>query len=255
MKQCTLVTGGAKRVGREICLALAEMGYFVWIHYRSSEAEAWQLREEIRRNGADADCIKADLSHTEEIDGMFERIRKSGKVPELLVNNASCFLQASLSDTSPAQWDQVMNTNLRAVWYGSEQFVRCLKEDAGKSMGNIIHIGDVRARTLYAQHSVYGLSRYALRWLTRQQAAAYAPGVHVNLISPDLILKGEDEPDEDWQRRIAFSTNGKAGSPSDVLEGICWILKDRSLTGCEILAHDGIRVKSVNVDEESSGML
>lgn len=242
MAETILITGSSRRLGKLIAKHLASNGSFVWIHYRSHEEEAFSLRDQILRSGCQAECIQADLTDTGQIDLMLERIRRTdfGDL-STLINNASFFLKGTLNETDPSDWDKVMNTNLRAVWYLSSRFAEIFP-----SAKRIISIGDASISGGYAGHAVYGLSKYALKYLTEQMAAAYAPGIHVNLLSPGLVLQGQGESDENWKHRLDRTLTDNSDIISEIICGIDFLMMDPGLHGSELIIDNGLHINCKN---------
>ncbi len=233
-----LVTGASRRLGGIIAKDLAAAGHFVWIHYRSHEDDAYALRENIIASGGQCECLCADLTDTDQIDEMLGTIRKSDRgALTTLINNASLFTAGTLGDTSPDDWDRTMNTNLKAVWYLSSQFAETFP-----SARRVITIGDAGVSKGYAGHAVYGLSKYALKYLTIQMADAYAPNVQVNLLSPGLVLKGENETDKNWNRRTEQLPLDNRDIVDSVLKGIHYLMSDPGLIGTELLIDNGFHL-------------
>ena len=91
MRGPVLVTGGAKRIGREICLRLSEEGFPIAIHYRNSEQDANQLVSEIEANGGEATAIQCDLNDSDSVKGLIHEASESLGTVVGVVNNASMF--------------------------------------------------------------------------------------------------------------------------------------------------------------------
>ena len=236
--ESVLITGSARRVGAMIAEDTAASGFFVWVHYRTHEKEAFELCSKIRDRGGCAEPVYADLTDLAQIDAMLEKIR-GNETSELstLINNASVIMKGTLGDTSAEDWDRLMDTNLKAVWYLSTLFVRSFS-----SAKRIITIGDASVGNGFAGHAVYGLSKYALKYLTEQMAAAYAPRVRVNLLSPGLVLQGEKESDETWLRRTGQTLADNSGITESILAGIRFLMTDPGLNGSELMIDNGLHL-------------
>ena len=238
MTETVLITGAARRLGKLIAEHLAANGCFVWIHYLSHENEAFALRDQILRSGGRADCVRADLSDTKQIDLMLEQIRNTEQGDlTTLINNASFFLKKKLGKTSPSEWDHVINTNLKAVWYLSSCFA-----ESFPSAERIISIGDASVSGGYSEHAVYGLSKYALKYLTEQMASAYAPRLHVNLLSPGLVLQGNGESDESWENRQKKTLTDNTGIIREIMAGIDYLMTDPGTSGSELMIDNGLHL-------------
>ena len=121
--ETVLITGAARRLGRLITENLSKSGHFVWVHYRTHEAEAKDLCSEIRKNGGSAECVRADLTDIRQIDKMLSDIQGSSHSQlTTLINNASVFPSGTICEMDSDEWDRTMNTNLKAVWYLSSRF-------------------------------------------------------------------------------------------------------------------------------------
>ena len=111
-----LVTGGAKRLGREISVYLANRGYDVAVHYNSSENEALDVAREINNQGRLSECLKCDLLIEDQVKALMPLASTEalGGPISMLVNNASIFEHDSFEDATRASWDRHMESNLRA---------------------------------------------------------------------------------------------------------------------------------------------
>ncbi len=236
--ESVLITGASRRLGALIARELACSGYFVWIHYRSGMADAESLRDEIIAKGGAAECYRADLTDIGQIDHMLDFIGNA-EYGELttLVNNASVMIKGTIGKTSADDWDRVMNTNLKAVWYLSSRFA-----DLFPSAARIITIGDASVSKGYAGHAVYGLSKYALKYLTEQMAAAWAPKICVNLLSPGLALRGDKEPEELWNRRLERVLINNDHITDEILNAVRFLMTDPGMTGSELLIDNGLHL-------------
>lgn len=233
--ETVLITGAARRLGSRIAEDLAADGCFVWIHYLTHREEAFALRDKIISGGGQAECVQCDLSSPEQIDQMLEIISESGNGQlTTLVNNASVFFRKNLQETDTDEWDRILDINLKAVWYLSNRF-------AGKfsSARKIITIGDANISNHMAQHAVYALSKHALKFLTEQMAAAYAPQISVNLLSPGLVMKGDNEPGSVWEQRQKRVLTDNHNIIAQVINGIRFLMSDSGMTGAELVIDNG----------------
>lgn len=238
--ETVLITGAARRLGSRIAENLAADGCFVWIHYLTHQAEASSLRDRIIENGGHAECIKCDLTEISQIDEMLSIISSSenGQLTTL-INNASIFCRNTLQETSPDEWDTVLNTNLKAIWYLSRHFANDFP-----SAKRIISIGDANISSGMRQHAVYALSKHALKFLTEQMAAEYAPGISVNLLSPGLAIKGERESESIWNQRQKRALTDNLNIVQQVVEGVRFLMKDPGMTGSELMIDNGVHLFS-----------
>ena len=235
--ETVLITGAARRLGRLIAEDLAKDGCFVWVHYLTHEDDARKLCLEIRENGGQADCVRADLADIGQINRMLSDIRDSDHgCLTALINNASVFPGGTIRQTAPDDWDRTMNINLKAVWYLSSRFAELFP-----AAGQIITIGDAGTCSLMPGHAVYALSKHALKFLTEQMAEAFAPAIRVNLLSPGLVLRGESEPEETWEKRREKALLKNDAIIDSVLDGIRFLMKNPGITGSELIVDNGFR--------------
>ena len=233
--ETVLITGSARRLGRLIAEDLARSGCFVWIHYRSHEKEAMDLRAQIRENGGMAECVQADLSRSEDMDRMLSEIMGSENgALTTLINNASVIKSGTLKNTPVDAWDQIMNTNLKAVWYLSAQF-----SEKFEKARRIITIGDASVSNGYEGHAVYGLSKFALKYLNEQMASAFAPGIRVNLLSPGFVLQGDGESDQSWNDRLRRTLTDNSKITEEILRAVRFLMTDPGMTGSELITDNG----------------
>lgn len=184
MADAVLITGAARRVGRLIAEDFASRGWFVWIHYHESRTEAEALAQTL----GNARAIRADLRKPDEIDRMFAEIGKS-PIPTVLVNNSSLFLRKGLLDTTPEEWDNVMDLGLRGIWYASLCFYRL--PTVGER--HIINVGDAFSEKWTKNHGAYSFQKSALKTLTRMLAEEMSPDVKVHLAEPGMLIRPEKD--------------------------------------------------------------
>ena len=233
-----LITGSAVRLGSMIAEHLSKSGCFVWIHYRTHKDEAIRLKDLICSAGGHADCVYADLTDIGQIDAMLDRVSCSdNRELTTLINNASVFPKLRLENTSVDAWNLIINTNLRAVWYLSMQFASRFQ-----SAKRIITIGDAGVFNRYREHAVYGLSKFALKYLTEQMAVSFAPNIRVNLLSPGPVLQGEGEDDEFWQKRMLNTLTENKDAVRSLLSSIDFLMKDPGMTGSELFIDNGLKL-------------
>jgi 3-oxoacyl-[acyl-carrier protein] reductase/pteridine reductase len=182
-----LVTGGARRIGRSIALALAEAGASVAITYRESTTEAEDAMRLLAERDVDAIAVRCDLQQpldvTETVAAVFEEF---GQL-DLLVNNAGMFASEALEDISVAQWDAMFATNTRGPFLMAQAAHPHLKA----AQGRIVNIGSLGGIHPWATHGHYCTSKAALHMLSQTMAKAWAPAISVNCVAPGMIVQGE----------------------------------------------------------------
>lgn len=228
-----LVTGSAQRLGKAIALGLAGEGYAIGLHHFRSNDQAKQTAQLIRDLGVPVILLQADLRDPAQIDGMFQQVDRSGLTLKVLVNSAAIMTRLKVGEITPEQWDETLNTNLRAPLLCSQHAARRMPEG-----GVIINLSDTGASKTWVNFGAYTVSKAGLEVLTRLCARAFAPKVRVNAIAPGLILPSQDTSPEDWERLVRKIPAGKTGGVEDIVKSVLFLLKNGYITG-ETIHVDG----------------
>jgi len=230
-----LVTGGARRLGRAFAHALAGAGCDVVVNYNSSAAEAEATVGEIRALGRRAVAIRADVSRVDEIRHLIDEAAQVFGRLDILVNSASLFERAPVSEIDEAAWDRVLGVNLKGPFFLSRAAAPLLRRDGGGVIVNIADLSALQAWPSFAHHAV---SKAGLVHLTRVLARAFAPEIRVNAITPGTVLPPERHEGEDGsEKRLVART----GEPDDVTRALLYLVQSDFVTG-ENLVVDGGRL-------------
>ena len=225
-----LVTGAAKRIGREIALRLAGEGARVAIHYSASEAEAERTAAEC----GGAPLFRANLESVGEIERMFGEI--DGRLGRIdgLVNNAARFTRFDPLTVTEADWDYIHDVNLKAVFFCCQQAGRRMKAQGEGRIVNISSLGGLRP---WAEHAHYCASKAGVIMLTRALAKAFAPEITVNSVAPGVIPFGE------WNEAMAAMVEatpaGRVGTGGEIAEAVVYFLRASNFVTGQVLAVDG----------------
>jgi NAD(P)-dependent dehydrogenase (short-subunit alcohol dehydrogenase family) len=207
----TLVTGGAKGLGREICLALAAKGKNIVVHYRSSREAAQKLVDELCALGVQARSLQGDFATVESTANFIRSYLEDFPVTEGLVNNVGNYLVGSALHTPVDKMQQLFQENL----FSTFMLIQALAPSLQKEKGQIVNIGMVGStRGIVSTHAtIYQMTKQALDLLTRSLAKELAPShVSVNLVSPGYLETSEELPTasekivslQDVTRLVAF---------------------------------------------------
>ncbi|HTX41804.1 MAG TPA: SDR family oxidoreductase [Acidobacteriaceae bacterium] len=231
--QAALVTGGAKRIGRGLALALGEAGARVAITWRDSETQARQTVADLERLGVEAAAFRADLRSPAQIRSAVEAaVAKFGRL-DILVNNAGRFETAALEDISLEQWDAMFETNTRGPFLAAQAAYPHLKA----ARGRIVNIGSLGGMHPWPTHAHYCTSKAALHMLTRTMSKAWAPEISVNCVAPGMIVSGEvTEEYEPYARRTPMKRNGTI---EDVAAAVLFFAAGPHFITGQILSVDG----------------
>jgi NAD(P)-dependent dehydrogenase (short-subunit alcohol dehydrogenase family) len=179
-----LVTGGSRGIGRSIALAFAPQGSHVAVAGRN-EASLNSVAEEIRSLGAQPLPLTCDVTARQEVEALWEKIRKRFGPVQILINNAGMAPAVSFLEMEDSLWDEVLKTNLTGTYYCCKIF---LPEMIASGWGRIINIASVVAKVAYSHVSAYTTSKHAVLGLTRSLALETArAGVTVNAVCPGYV--------------------------------------------------------------------
>lgn len=234
-----LVTGGARRLGAAIVRRLHAAGYAVAVHCRDSGRQARALATELEASRAGGSLVlEADLARFDALPELVAHtVGHFGRL-DALVNNAAAFFPTPAGTVTPAQWDALLGTNLRAPFFLSQAAAPHL----AAARGAILNISDVYARQPRADLSAYAISKGALEAMTRALAVSLAPDVRVNALAPGAILWPEEAPDPALQARILARTAlGRTGDVEEIAATALWLLRDAAYTTGAVVAVDGGR--------------
>ncbi len=233
-----LITGGAVRVGRAISLELASAGAVVCCHFNKSEKAANLLKKEIQEQGGRIELFRADLSTLPSLEALVAAVRKKFARIDVLVNNAALFFKTPLGTVRESDWDQLINLNLKSVFFLSQEVGRfMLKQKSGK----IINIGDSGALTPFPAYLPYSISKAGVMTLTKGLAKALAPHVQVNCVNPGPVLFPQDFPDKEKAFAIEQTLLKRAGSAEDVARTVRFLIEGSDYITGECIAVDGGR--------------
>lgn len=232
-----LVTGGARRIGRAITLALAGAGVNVIIHYRSSEPEAREPMDEARRLGSDAWVLQADFSTLEQVDSLIDRAIDAAGQLDMLINNASAY---PFTDFETLDFDQLLENIKTDAW---APFVLGRKFAQRVGRGSIINILDTRITDFDWRHVSYSASKYLLGHFTRMMAIKFAPNITVNAVAPGLILPPEGKGLDYLEALKDTLPLKKVGSPEEVADAVLYLARSEFVTGQVIFVDGGRHVR------------
>jgi glucose 1-dehydrogenase len=234
--QTALVTGANSGIGRAIALALGRAGADVIINYVSAPEKAELVAEEIRRYGRRAIIAKADVANETEVQAMFATaVRELGTV-DILVSNAGLQRDAPFHEMTLAQWDTVMNVNLRGAFLCSRAAVReflrrGVRPGVSVAAGKIIFISSVHDVIPWAGHVNYAASKGGLTLLMKSLAQEVAERrIRVNSISPGAIRTpintGAWQTQEAYTELMKLIPYKRIGEVEEIGNAAVWLASD-----------------------------
>jgi NAD(P)-dependent dehydrogenase (short-subunit alcohol dehydrogenase family) len=228
-----LITGGARRIGREMALTMAAAGADVAITYLSSKTEARRTLADLQEFGNRALALRCDVRDEKSITTALREIRRRFGGLDVLVNNAGSYATVAFDRITGQQWDEMFATNTR----GPYLVIRAAAPMLRARKGRIINIGSLGGARPWATHAHYCASKAALLMLTQVAAKALAPDVSVNCVSPGMIATGK--PDK-FLRHIARKTPMKrAGTPAEVAAAVMLFATAPHFITGQVLGVDG----------------
>mgnify|MGYP000034542474 CR=1 FL=1 len=236
-----IVTGGARRIGAETVRHLHQRGMNVLIHYRASSEDAVTLAETLNhvRPGS-AHTIGIDLGDPNVGDLVRDQALEAFSRIDLLVNNASSFYPTPVHETTHAQFEDLMISNLQGPFVVSKACAPILSQYRGA----IINLVDIHAMVPLKDHVPYVSAKAGLIMQTKAMAKDLAPEVRVNGVAPGSILWPESEINdtEKHQAMLAKIPLARQGEPSDIAKAVAFLGLDAPYVTGQILAVDGGRL-------------
>jgi len=228
-----LITGGAKRIGRALALALAAAGADAAITYRGSADEAEQTIADLRELGVKAFAVACDVREEDSVMSAVAQVVERFGGLDLLVNNAGAFETIALENISVEQWDAMFETNTRGPFLVAKAAHPALKA----AQGRIVNIGSLGGIHPWATHAHYCTSKAALHMLSHTMAKAWAPEISVNCVAPGMIVTGKvDAAYEHFAHKTPMQRNGR---PEDVAAAVLFFATCPSFITGQLLAVDG----------------
>ena len=230
-----LVTGAAKRIGREIALDLAREGANVSITYNTSAREAEKTVADLGKIGVEALAIRCDVRDELSVkETLREATRELGRI-DILVNNAAIYETVEFEEITAEQFDNIYATNTR----GPFLFSKYAAPELRKRQGRIINIGSLGGLRPWSTHAHYCASKAALHMLTQVMAKTLAPQISVNCVAPGVIDFGEPEAMGTRRRLAKVTPKQRSGEGSDVAAAVRFFATCPDFITGQILAVDG----------------
>lgn len=237
MAPTVLITGGAKRLGAASARQFHSHGYTVFIHCHGSYQAAEALAKDFnQQRPSSAFVFKADLTDSAAVAQLANEIKQHGQL-DVLVNNASQFYPTPLAQTTLTQWDELMDSNLKAPFWLIQAFAPLLAQSAIASVINMI---DIYAERTLPAHAVYCSAKAGLAALTRNLARDLGPKIRINGIAPGAILWPEGGQ-KNASDIIAATPLKRCGTPEEIAEAVYWLAVHASFITGHVLPVDGGR--------------
>lgn len=232
-----LITGGSRRLGREVAFSFARRGVDMAIHCHRSEEEARGLVQELQELGVRAWALRADLTKEGACEGLIDRVMRQAGSLDVLVNNAATYGESRLLELSSAE----LAADLRINGYTPLALARSFAKRV--SRGTIVNLLDCRMVDHDKDHVAYHLSKRLLRDLTRLLALELAPDIRVNGVAPGMILPPPGEGAAYLEERRRYNPLHEVGSAKAVTDAVHLLVESGFLTGQVIFVDGGRHLK------------
>lgn len=235
-----LVTGGSRGIGRAIAMKLSEEGTNVIITYINNEKKARNVVKEIEKNGAKGLAIKVDISSEEDVNNMMEKIKKKFNSIDILINNAGVTKDNLLIRMKTEDWDKVLDTNLKGVYFCTKAVARGMMK---KRYGKIVNIASVVGISGNAGQGNYSASKAGVIGFTKSIAKELGSrGINVNGVAPGFVETDMTEVlSEDIKKQtLNLIPLKKFAKPEDIANAVVFLCSEKAnyITG-QIINVDG----------------
>lgn len=235
-----LVTGASRGIGRAVALALAAEGASVALNFAGNVAAAEAVRDEIERAGGKAILVPADVSDEGAVEAMVKTVAEAFGSIDILINNAGITRDGLLLRMKEADWDAVLNTNLKGVFLCAKAVSKLMVK---KRYGRIVNMASVVGLVGNASQANYAAAKAGVVGFTKAMAKEMASrGITVNAIAPGFIHSDMTDilPDKVKEAMLAGIPLGRAGEPTDVAQAALFLASDQAayITG-QVLQVDG----------------
>lgn len=240
-----IVTGASKGVGKGVALQLARHGANVVVNYNSDRNGAEATAVEIRAMGVAAIVVQANVSVAAEVEAMCATVIKEFGRLDILVNNAGVQTWKALLELSEAEWDHVLDTNLKGCFLCTQQAARLMKDSGG---GRIINIGSGCNKVAFPRLVNYTASKGGMEQFTKVSAVELGKyGIRVNCVAPGAVeIERTKEEAGDYAGTWAGVTPlGRVGTPMDIGRAVVFFCGELSdfVTGQTLYVDGGLFAK------------
>ncbi len=233
-----LITGAAKRIGAACARLLHAEGFNVFLHYRSSVAEAQQLCDQLNQLRPDsAKIMQADLLNMTELEALASAAGAAWGGVDVLVNNASSFYPTAMTEVTEQQWDELLGSNLKAPFFLAKALAKTLTEHKGC----IVNIVDIHAERGLDGYPVYSIAKAGLAAMTKVLAKALGPEIRVNGVAPGAIAWPQELSESAKQEILQRVILKRSGEPLDIAKAVLFLIRDANYITGQILSVDGGR--------------
>lgn len=233
MKSVAIVTGGVRRLGKDISLEFLKNDFHVIAVYNSSNENVLdRFSASATKINNDFTLVKCNVSSYNDIVSCFKFIEKNFHSIDVLVNNAAVFERKDVNEIDEEFFDKTISINLKAVFFFSQFAARLMLKSKNKLPKRIINIASLGAIENWVSYIPYSISKAGVLKLTEQFAKRFAPDILVNAISPGIILVNDDPNSNVNPQEVNKYAMKRFGNSKDITDLILYLInKNNFITG------------------------
>ena len=236
MKKTIFVSGGSKRIGKSICEYFHKNDFNIICHFNNSEKEAENLKDQLNTERENScEIIQYNLNDIKGINNFCNEVKDIFGRLDVLVNNASTFYSDDLEINEGSNWNDLINSNVKAPYYLVSNF----KDELKKNYGSIVNITDAMVIRGMEKFPIYSIAKGGLETITKSLARKLAPEIRVTGVATGAILWPEQNPDPD-EKILMNIPLGRIGSAEDISSAVFHLGENKYITG-QIIRVDGGR--------------
>lgn len=234
-----IITGGSRGIGKCLVENFAKEGHNVILNYNKSEKQAKQIKANLEEQGIKIEIVKADISKREDVKKLIKFATKKMKSIDVLINNAGIAKLQMFQDVTEEDWDEIMNTNLKSIYYTIQEVMPNM---INQKSGCIINISSMWGIVGASCEAVYAASKAGMDAITKSLAKEFGPShIRVNSIAPGVInTEMNSVLDEKIKEELKKDTPlERIGEPIDIYRCAKWLIEDEFTTGQVISINGG----------------
>ncbi len=234
-----LITGAARRIGREVALTFGRAGWDVAVHYATSRDEAEQTQAMLAELGSQSCLFACDLANQEQLSALVPAVNRHFGRIDALVNNAACFEYDDVDSFGTVMLEHHMLPNLVAPVMLTRALAKAIAERGPEARGAVVNLLDQKLWNYNPDFFSYTLSKAALEAATTMLAQALAPAVRVLGVAPGLTMISHLQTPQQFAQTHAMAPLGHASKPEDIAHAVLFAVQNPSMTGTTLLVDGG----------------